>query len=238
MKYISRKHDTRYSHDETRSWLWFDRNCITFERGRNKTYWTTVGPSPGGEEHHALMFSLRLPWLFYAYLSFDFRWLRKTLPRSRWWGGYETSLSIRDKYINLQFFYDEGIAGDLSGFSKMINVPRVLFGQDKYTTRDISITSAFVDLPEGKYPVTVRIFESTWKRTRWPWPTRMIRADVEPVDQEHGIPSHAGKGENSWDQDDDALFGMTCQAKTVEEAVEAVEQSILRDRARYGMPTL
>lgn len=113
-----------------------------------------------------------------------------------------------------------------------------LFGDTKHSKRILSETRSFVWLPEAAYPVNVTIFESIWKRPRWPWDKKMIRAKVEAVDQEHGIPSHAGKGENSWDLDDDALFSMTCLAETPEDAVRQVARNILNDRKRYGKPSL
>lgn len=109
-------------------------------------------------------------------------------------------------------------------------------GDTKYSKRILSETKSAVWLPEAIYPVKVTIFESTWKRPRWPFAKKMIRAEVEPIDQEHGIPSHAGKGENSYDLDDDALFSITLHAETPAEAVKRTADSILRDRKKYGAP--
>lgn len=85
-------------------------------------------------------------------------------------------------------------------------------------------------MPEHPYPATVRLFESTWKRPRWPFARRMVRAEIEV---EGGIP-HPGKGENSWDCDDDATYSLTCQARTAEDAVAKLVGSVLRDRRNYG----
>lgn len=104
------------------------------------------------------------------------------------------------------------------------------FGRTDYSTRDLSTTETVVPMPERAYPCTVRLFESTWQRPRWPWPQRLVRADV---DVPGGIP-HPGKGENSWDCGEDATYSMTCPATTVEQAVARMVESVLKDRRRYG----
>lgn len=89
---------------------------------------------------------------------------------------------------------------------------------------------AGVLMPEGVYPVTVVLTEATWKRPRWPFPLKVRRAEIECL---RPIPK-PGKGENSWDCDDTATYSMTCPASTVEEAVQSLRESVLRDRERHG----
>jgi hypothetical protein len=105
-----------------------------------------------------------------------------------------------------------------------------LLGRHVYSSSDISTEPVEVPMPEKTYAGTVRMFESTWKRPRWPFVRRMVRADIEV---KGGIP-HPGKGENSWDCDDDATYSLTCQATTPEAAVAKMVESVLRDRRRYG----
>lgn len=47
---------------------------------------------------------------------------------------------------------------------------------------------------------------------------------------------HQGKGENSYDQDDDGIFGMGVPGTTLEEAIKGYQDAVSRDRKRYGMP--
>lgn len=117
----------------------------------------------------------------------------------------------------------------------VIRPMQILFGRETHSEKDILTEQAEVELPEGRYPVTVTIFESTWKRPRWPWARKMIRARIDCGNA--GIPSHAGKGENSWDLDDDLTYSMTCPESTVEGAVNRLRESILSERKRYGEPT-
>ena len=111
-----------------------------------------------------------------------------------------------------------------------LNIPDFLFGHCKYSDRTMSTTPVVIGMPEKAYAGTVKMFESTWQRARWPWPRRMVRAEV---DVPGGVP-FPGKGENSWDCGEDATYSMTCPAKTVEEAIAAMVESTLRDRRRHG----
>lgn len=87
-----------------------------------------------------------------------------------------------------------------------------------------------IAMREATYTADVRLYLATWKRPRWPFSEQVYRADIE---LEKGIPI-PGKGENSWDLDDNALFGTTCPAKTLGEAIEAIRESAYRSRERYG----
>lgn len=109
-----------------------------------------------------------------------------------------------------------------------------VLGRAKYQEMNLFSEAAVLELPEGQYPVMVKVFECTWKRPRWPWARRMVRAEVDCG--EDGVPSHAGKGENSWDLEDDLTYRMTCPESTVEGAVKRLRDSIMRDRKQYGSP--
>ena len=106
----------------------------------------------------------------------------------------------------------------------------ILLGKHVYRTRELADGSAVIPLPEAAYPARITISEATWTRPRWPWPRRIIRAEVE-VDG--GIPV-PGKGENSWDIDDDAIYSLTTPAASLPEAVAAMVRSVLESRLRHG----
>lgn len=105
-----------------------------------------------------------------------------------------------------------------------------LLGRDQYSETQIESGAMQISMAEGKYPATYRLFRSTWKRPRWPWPTHLLRGDMEV---EHGIPV-PGKGENSWDQEDTAIYSLTCPATTREELAEKFVATVLRKRTQYG----
>ena len=104
-----------------------------------------------------------------------------------------------------------------------------LLGRVKCETTKGEPESVEVPMPEGKYPATLTREERVWKRPRWPW-IKDRRVDYR-VDLEVGIPS-AGKGENSWDCDDDALYGTG--GSTPAEAIGNAVKAALRNRANYG----
>lgn len=108
-----------------------------------------------------------------------------------------------------------------------------LFGRHKYKSEELQrgMEVAFV-FPEGVYTGTVTLTRDTWKRKRWPRTKVVYRANIEVPKP----PMFAGKGENSYDCEDDAIYGMTCQAKSLHEAITAYEAAVYRNRARYGMP--
>ena len=106
----------------------------------------------------------------------------------------------------------------------------IVLGAWVYRTRELVEGSAVIPLPEASYPARITISEATWTRPRWPWPRRIIRAEIE-VDGGIPIP---GKGENAWDVDDDAIYSLTTPAATMPEAVAAMVGSVLETRLRHG----
>lgn len=107
----------------------------------------------------------------------------------------------------------------------------ILLGDMRCTTEQLGEQAAEVGLPEGTYPVRVRIERRTWTRPRWPWGAKTrITATVE---SEQGLPI-PGKGENSHDCGDDAYYSIGTPAATIEDAVNAAAASVLETRRRYG----
>lgn len=102
-------------------------------------------------------------------------------------------------------------------------------GAQKFTERVLSTHEALIPMPEGPYRATVKLEECTWKRARWPF---AIVRRTATVDVPKGIP-HQGKGENSWDCGEDALFGLSCEAWTLDEAISKTVASVLKSRRRY-----
>lgn len=105
-----------------------------------------------------------------------------------------------------------------------------LLGERHSTKRLIGVVRTELAMPEGAYPLTLTFEEWTWRRSRWP------KADViRRVHAELGVPLPIpGKGENSWDCGDDAIYSSTFCATIVEEALAHLAQSTLRTRQRYG----
>lgn len=113
----------------------------------------------------------------------------------------------------------------------VLHVANWLLGKMKHTEFPLETQRATVTLPEGAYPVLIQFAAHTWKRPRWRART-VVRANVQIL-TESGIPI-PGKGENDYDQDEDAIYSLSTPAATVETALAALYASVERDRRKYG----
>jgi|SRR5882762_3349961 len=105
-----------------------------------------------------------------------------------------------------------------------------ILGRDKYSFQDKASEERTIAFPEGTYAAKIRLFTSTWKRPRWHWARTIERAEV---DVKGGVPI-PGKGENSWDLDDDAIYSLTTPATSVDEAIEKFVKTVNNRRLKYG----
>lgn len=142
----------------------------------------------------------------------------------------DTGIEWHHEFIWLNFYHDDdGWAKDWKGLHLTIAPLDLLLGRKQYTDRVFETERAVIPMPEGAYPATIKFHERTAKRPRW-FRDRYVTASIKP-DAPIGIP---GKGENSWDCDDDAIFELSCGASTVPAAVASVVESALRTRDKYG----
>lgn len=115
-------------------------------------------------------------------------------------------------------------------FNFNFNIPDFFLGSTNYSKRNLKTDWAPIPMPEGSYPAKITIHEDTWKRPRWPFPKRIVRATI---DMEKPIP-FPGKGENAWDCGDDALHSLTTPATTIPKAIAATVESVLQSRMKRG----
>ena len=106
-----------------------------------------------------------------------------------------------------------------------------LFGRHKYTSETIEERAVAVPLPEWAYAGSARLHRDTWKRPRLWWASKSLLRVT--LDVEGGVPI-PGKGENSYDCDDDAIYGSTVAARTIEDGIGELVASALRTRRKYG----
>ncbi len=105
------------------------------------------------------------------------------------------------------------------------------FGSHKYSSRELDHDTRSLLMPEGiSYPVDIVLREDSWKRPRLPWSRKIVRSHIEC---KQGIP-HPGKGESEYDCGEDATFGLTCQARTFDEALSKLYTTVMQSRERYG----
>lgn len=113
-----------------------------------------------------------------------------------------------------------------------LNVHDLLLGRIDYSSKVLQEQEVLVPLPERSYRWKVQIVEVRHKRPRWPWDRVTVCAHCDALEGEQ-IPV-PGKGENSYDLDDDALHGMGCPASSVSEAVGAIVRNVTGTRLKRG----
>lgn len=175
----------------------------------------------GGDDD--FVFSIALG-LFALYLKTDRIIPYKWLPA----GQRSTGISIHDGYIWIDLWRDDSGWRD-GGFHIVLRVVDWLIGQDEYSEGRRHEYSATIVLPEGEYPAKVELYTAYWTRPRW-FTTKVRRAEITPL-RPVPIP---GKGENSWDCEENATYASTLPASTVEEAISKFTESTLKTRLKYG----
>ncbi len=223
---------------------------------------TAIGFSFAGEEMD-FGIHVALDRLFSIYLSIDHTpILHKLFRPIQSWHGYETAIKFFDHSVWVHFAYNElfgarsikkwflpkwvslwksiGSHNDPGvGFYFSIDYFNVLLGSmqhEKVYLWENPITAEIPIEPDNSlgfhYTGTFMAERHTWWRKRFP----MFKDVHHYVDiRVEKPPMHTGKGENSYDLDDDGIFGMGAHAKTIEEAIAAYQEAVKRDRKRYGM---
>jgi hypothetical protein len=94
---------------------------------------------------------------------------------------------------------------------------------------------AVASFPEGDYPLLLQRETRTWKRARWPGALVRHAVDIRAGSEAGGeAPGFRGKGENSYDLDDDAILGMSSEGHSFEDAIGKYVAATLRNRRKYG----
>jgi hypothetical protein len=104
-----------------------------------------------------------------------------------------------------------------------------LLGKSAHRVVDSTTYKVVIPMPEGVYPGTIEMKTEEWKRPRW-YAHTFTRAHYT---LEKGIP-FPGKGENSWDCDDDGLGGGCIPAKSLPEAIAGIVRTCLEYRQKRG----
>ena len=106
-----------------------------------------------------------------------------------------------------------------------------IFGRAQYSREQIGPpVQAVACFPEGQYMLKLQREISTWRCPRWPWP--MVSTSVDITLERP--PGFQGKGENSYDCGPDAIYGMSSEGHSYEDAVAAYVRAVLRERAKRG----
>lgn len=112
-----------------------------------------------------------------------------------------------------------------------LRIRDILLGRKVYAKAELRRESVAIPLDGRQYEGVWTLSRETWQRPRWPFVSHTRVGSW--IDVEHP-PAFAGKGENSWDCGDDAIFGCGSTGLTPALAVGDYIKAVLRDRERYG----
>lgn len=223
-----------------RAWLHFGDNAFGWEwvTGRLRCGFGLTVDACGGE--HDLSGHITIPGLSF-YWHLDHAWPRRfRQPLFEWWkrrwgyDGRDIGIDFHDGSLWVKVWAPENewSSSQPKWMDWHFDPADFFLGRHKYTSRVLEKTRVEVPMPEGVYPAEVEVFESTWKRPRWPWARVMLRTTITP-DEAIPVP---GKGENAWDCDEDAIYSQTCGqgVSTPTAAVVSLVESVLEARERHG----
>lgn len=183
-----------------------------------------------GDNERDIGFSLHLGFAHF-WVTLENFLSREKANRHNW--AHTTGISYFEDHLRVELHHAGADCWDCKGWKGWYwsdFVSDLIWGSAVYSSTMIEERDAQVSMPEGAYLAKVKIANDQWKRPRKPWSNTIRRAHIDcPV----GIPK-PGKGENSWDCGQDATYGLTCPAVSVEEAVEKLRASVVRDRERHG----
>ena len=108
-----------------------------------------------------------------------------------------------------------------------VDLKDLLFGRLTYEAEELALVPCDVPMVEGNYPAVAKVQRVTRGRTRW---FKRTGQEVQ-LNIPKGVP-YAGKGENSWDCDDDGLFGIG--GDSVAGATLNAQNAVNERRQRYG----
>lgn len=104
---------------------------------------------------------------------------------------------------------------------------RLLLGDRVYHAEELALVPCHVPMAEGNYQAVAKVQRVTRGFQRW-----FKRTGQEvTLNIPKGIP-FAGKGENSWDCDDDGLFGIG--GDSIDDAIRRAQEAVNRSRKRHG----
>lgn len=144
--------------------------------------------------------------------SFRFYWYHWGLWFSLWGNDFESSSS--DPWWRKTYH---------------LNIPDLVLGKSKYSSEDLeTFHDVIIPMPERNYLAVMTFVRSTWQRPRW----KAVVRNFTRVELDRDAPKFPGKGENSWDQGDDCIWGMSTEGHSLAKAVGGYVSSCLEYREK------
>ena len=217
-----------------RAWIWRMSVCWCLPT----EHWMISFGVNGGDSNNELTFSIGVGILA-LYVSIKFyrfnvgHWSKTLKEKFFIHEEREFDLYYYNKAFWLRLWGDPmgGWSRDMSWHlvSHSFHLDDFFLGKIEYSEMTLKEGDIYIPMPEGSYPAKYKQYIATRKRKRWfKKEIMMVQIDIP-----NGIP-HEGKGENSYDCGEDALYGLTTPANKIEDAVGKVVSSVLNDRKRYG----
>jgi hypothetical protein len=220
-----------------RAWFdWYVRSAdrtplkIEVEWATGKAVWSS-GISYARKNSGTITLHASIRPIASLYLILTHLWPRRQDEPSRTY-----SISLVDGSLH----YDLGKPGSgdewhrddpLNWMRGCIFVADRIFGRAACTTENIGPpVQAVACFPEGQYTLTLQRQVWTWKRPRWPWSYWRRSVDIALEKP----PEFQGRGENSYDCGPDAIYGMSSEGHSYEDAVATYVKAVLRERAKRG----
>ena len=213
-----------------RAWFHISNNCLGVEwvifsrrMGLSIEFSTT--------DDHNVLLVIQIPFILALYISLDRLPIVKKLPGVKWKNGdyysghREISLTLHDWAVWWRIWRHPHISDSRDKRDGCFHIDNFLLGRARYFESQRIRRNKSISLPEGDYPIVIEIYDAIWLRPRWPFPRTIRRANIEI---EKGIPTPGG--DSDYAPDEDATYGFTCVARTDEEAIRFLRESIMRDR--------
>lgn len=215
-----------------RAWLHGFGNCLNWEWAFFWDSSTAIGFTLGAEEDLKLHVAI---WrLFSLWFSIGTILPRRWRRSLKWWDkswGRTSDIRIFNGHIWFN------IHNDTTGWSSRqwwsdfnFDLESFFLGKLMHSSRVVESGETRIAFLEGTYPVRWEKVVHEWRRPRW-FIKRMIKFDLKMDGKPIPVP---GKGENSWDCEDDAIHSLCTPANNLPEALSHLTNSVLRTRERYG----
>lgn len=204
-----------------RFWQHIGPICLHLEMGRGSREYSTIDLQLGGEGRELGLIAQLQGVLFLSAAIehlFPWRWDPGLWPLRTGFTIYEND--------RLSLYILHRDVSDREGWSISWSLKDWLFGRQQYACNIIDQHRVELRLPERLYLAQVEESLGIWTRPRWPWPTVAHRFDftlIPPV-------PFPGKGENDWDQGEDAMHSIMVRANDLGQATCKVLESIYRTR--------
>lgn len=211
---------------EGRAWFDAGRNSSRVEWCFGKrAHFLSAYIGIGGED--GITFHAGIPYLFALWFCFSLRFFSRFMPDDE----YQTGITAHEEFIWINVWRNE-MSSREAWLHWTFDWKTFFFGKQSYKNRVLNEFRSIVVMQEGDYSCTVLIEESTWKRPRW----KAIIHNYATFKFDNPVPI-PGKGENSWDLDDDAFLQMSVRlapGQTITEAAKDIAAKIRQRRERYG----